>query len=70
MIPKIQFKEYLEKRGHKVIEMKRVKYWNNVNIIVNEQKVFNCDINDLEFAGDGEIDPLVIQAEKEILNAY
>jgi hypothetical protein len=53
-----------------VIEMKRVKYWNNVNIIVNEQKVFNCDINDLEFAGDGEIDPLVIQAEKEILNAY
>ena len=50
--------------------MKRDKYWNNVNIIVNEQKVFNCDINDLDFAGDGEIDPLVIQAEEKITKAY
>ena len=62
--------EYLERKGHKVIELKKVKNWNNVNIIVNEQKVFKCDINDLEFASDGEIDPLVIQAEKEITNAY
>lgn len=62
--------EYLERKGHKVIELKKVKNWNNINIIVNEQEVFKCDINDLEFAGDGEIDPLVIQAEKEITNAY
>lgn len=66
----IGLKKYLEKRGHKVIETKRSKNWNNVNIFVNEQNVFKCNINDLEFAGDGELDPLVIEAEKQITNAY
>lgn len=53
-----------------MIETKRSKNWNNVNIFVNEQNVFKCNINDLEFAGDGELDPLVIEAEKQITNAY
>jgi hypothetical protein len=47
-----------------------MKNWNNVNIIVNEQHVFKCNINDLEFAGDGEIDPIVIEAEKQVTKAY
>ena len=53
-----------------MIGLQRVKCWNNVKVIVNDQCVYKCKITDLDFGGDGEIDHLVQQAEKEILKAY
>ena len=55
--------------GHSLIEMRQVKNWDWVSIIVNDEKVFKCNINELEFAGDGELDPLVVKAEQAIKNA-
>ena len=52
------------------MELKKVDNHNWVRIIVNEQEIFKCQIEDLEFGGDGELDSLVIQIEKEIDNAY
>ena len=48
----------------------QAKNWNNVEIIVNDENVFKCSLNDLEFGGDGELDPVVIEAEKIISKAY
>ena len=50
--------------------MKQAKNWNNVNVYVNEQNVFKCKLNELEFGGDGQLDPLVLEAEKLIQKAY
>ena len=44
--------------------------YNCVNVIVNEQNVFKCKIDEFEFGGDGELDPLVLKAEQEVKNAY
>lgn len=41
-----------------------------MEIIVNEEKVFKCSLTDLEFGGDGELDPIVIEAEKFVNKAY
>jgi hypothetical protein len=61
---------YLKERGHHIIDLKQVENYNCVNIIVNEQKVLQCKIDEFEFGGDGELDPMVIKAEHEIQNAY
>ncbi len=63
-------KGYIEAKGHKVIALKKAKNWNNVNVFVNEQNVFKCKLNELEFGGDGQLDPLAIAAEQKIANAY
>lgn len=62
--------KFLKLKGHNLIEIKKVESYNCVNIIVNEQVVFKCKIDEFEFGGDGEIDPLVIKAGEEIQNAY
>lgn len=69
-IYKIKFKAYLGVKGHKLISLKQVDNYNCVNVIVNEQNVFKCKIDEFEFGGDGELDPLVLKAEQEIKNAY
>jgi len=38
----------LKKAGHK-IHLEPVDDWNVVELIVHEQKVFNCDVRDLDF---------------------
>jgi hypothetical protein len=60
----------LSSKGHKVIELRKAKQWNNLEIIVNEEHVFKCKLNELEFGGDGELDPLVVEAELLVKNAY
>lgn len=50
--------------------MKKAKNWNNVEVVVNEISVFKCQLNELEFGGDGQLDPLVIKAEKSVKEAY
>ncbi|CAF0703081.1 unnamed protein product [Brachionus calyciflorus] len=62
--------KFLTARGHKIIELRKANNWNNVEIIVNEENVFKCKLNDLEFGGDGELDPIVMEAEKMITKAF
>lgn len=47
-----------------------MKNWNNVELKVNDEHVFKCNIKDLEFGGDGKLDKLVLDAEKSVSNAY
>ena len=64
------FKAYLEAKGHKIIELRKAKNWNNLELFVNGESVFKYKLNDLEFGGDGELDPKVIEAEKLVQEAY
>ncbi|XP_003930039.1 UPF0728 protein C10orf53 homolog [Saimiri boliviensis] len=59
----------LAKDGHKVI-LEKIEDWNVVELMVNEDVVFHCDIKDLEFGGDGTLDPLCEKARIAVLNAY
>lgn len=60
----------MEANGHKVIELIKAKNWNNLEIYVNGESIFKCKLNELEFGGDGELDPKVIEAEKLVTEAY
>ncbi|XP_021107612.1 UPF0728 protein C10orf53 homolog isoform X5 [Heterocephalus glaber] len=40
----------LAKGGHKVV-LEKIEEWNVVELMVNEDVVFQCTITDLEFAG-------------------
>ncbi|XP_025898874.1 UPF0728 protein C10orf53 homolog [Nothoprocta perdicaria] len=59
----------LEADGHEVT-LEEIPDWNTVELIVNGEIVFRCDINDLDFGGDGKLDPLCEEARKAVLNAY
>ncbi|KAM8924106.1 UPF0728 protein C10orf53 homolog [Pelodytes ibericus] len=55
--------------GHKVI-LEEALDRNIVELIVNGESIFQCNINDLDFGGDGQLDPLCDEARKAVLNAY
>ncbi|XP_015996416.1 UPF0728 protein C10orf53 homolog [Rousettus aegyptiacus] len=59
----------LAEDGHKVI-LEKIEDWNVVELKVNEEVVFHCNIKDLEFGGDGKLDPLCQEARIAVLNAY
>ncbi|XP_029771863.1 UPF0728 protein C10orf53 homolog isoform X1 [Suricata suricatta] len=59
----------LAKDGHKVT-LQKIQDWNVVELVVNEEVVFSCNIKDLEFGGDGKLDPLCEKARIAVLNAY
>ncbi|XP_025774195.1 UPF0728 protein C10orf53 homolog [Herpailurus yagouaroundi] len=59
----------LARDGHNVI-LEKIEDWNVVELMVNEEVVFHCNIKDLEFGGDGKLDPLCEEARIAILNAY
>ncbi|XP_043454105.1 UPF0728 protein C10orf53 homolog [Prionailurus viverrinus] len=59
----------LARDGHNII-LEKIEDWNVVELMVNEEVVFHCNINDLEFGGDGKLDPLCEEARIAILNAY
>ncbi|XP_028845832.1 UPF0728 protein C10orf53 homolog [Denticeps clupeoides] len=59
----------LEENGHTcVLEM--TQDWSKVELVVNGELVYECDINDLEFGGDGRLDCLCQEAVKAVENAY
>ncbi|XP_058398635.1 UPF0728 protein C10orf53 homolog [Diceros bicornis minor] len=58
----------LAEDGHQVI-LEKVEDWNTVELVVNEEVVFHCNIKDLEFGGDGKLDPLCKEARIAVLNA-
>ncbi|XP_006165969.1 UPF0728 protein C10orf53 homolog [Tupaia chinensis] len=59
----------LVKDGHQVI-LEKIEDWNVVELAVNGEAVFHCNIKDLEFGGDGKLDPLCEEARIAVLNAY
>ncbi|XP_049502604.1 UPF0728 protein C10orf53 homolog [Panthera uncia] len=59
----------LARDGHNVI-LEKIEDWNVVELMVNEEVVFYCNIKDLEFGGDGKLDPLCEEARIAVLNAY
>ncbi|KAM5241305.1 UPF0728 protein C10orf53 [Hipposideros larvatus] len=59
----------LAEDGHKVI-LEKIEDWDVVELKVNEDVVFHCNIKDLEFGGDGKLDPLCQEARLAVLNTY
>ncbi|XP_030060742.1 UPF0728 protein C10orf53 homolog [Microcaecilia unicolor] len=59
----------LKADGHNVV-LEEIPDWNIVELIVNGENVFHCNIKDLDFGGDGQLDPLCDEARKAVLNAY
>ncbi|XP_006097618.1 LOW QUALITY PROTEIN: UPF0728 protein C10orf53 homolog [Myotis lucifugus] len=55
--------------GHQVT-LEKMEDWNVVELKVNEEVFFHCNIKDLEFGGDGKLDPLCQEARIAVLNAY
>ncbi|XP_012891665.1 PREDICTED: UPF0728 protein C10orf53 homolog [Dipodomys ordii] len=55
--------------GHKVT-LEKIEDWNLVELMVNEEIVFHCNIKDLDFGGDGQLDPLCEKARIAVLDAY
>ncbi|XP_062069860.1 UPF0728 protein C10orf53 homolog [Lepus europaeus] len=59
----------LKKDGHEVA-LEKIEDWDVVELLVNGDVVFHCNIKDLEFGGDGKLDPLCEEARVAVLNAY
>lgn len=59
----------LSLKGHTVQE-KRIKDWNAVRLIVNGETVFTCNINNMDYGGDGALDPICLNAVQAVENAY
>uniref|UniRef100_A0A8C3XXR5 Uncharacterized protein n=1 Tax=Catharus ustulatus TaxID=91951 RepID=A0A8C3XXR5_CATUS len=58
----------LEVDGHHLI-LEVVTDWNAVDLVVNREIVFHCNIHDLDFGSDGKLDPLCEEARKVVSNA-
>ncbi|XP_025925733.1 UPF0728 protein C10orf53 homolog [Apteryx rowi] len=69
MGPQAEAYAVLEADGHE-LTLEEIPDWNTVEIIVNGETVFHCNISDLDFGGDGKLDPLCEEARKAVLNAY
>ncbi|KAM7226752.1 hypothetical protein CapIbe_021827 [Capra ibex] len=59
----------LAEDGHQVL-LEKIEDWNVVELMVNGEVVFRCNIKDLEFGGSGKLDPLCREARTAVLNAY
>ncbi|XP_038600255.1 UPF0728 protein C10orf53 homolog [Tachyglossus aculeatus] len=59
----------LSRDGHSLV-LEKIPDWNTVELIVNGETIFQCNINDLDFGGDGKLDPLCEEARQAVLNAY
>ncbi|XP_006874665.1 PREDICTED: UPF0728 protein C10orf53 homolog [Chrysochloris asiatica] len=59
----------LTEDGHEVI-LEKIDDWSVVELVVNGEVVFHCKIKDLEFGGDGKLDPLCEEARRAVMNAY
>ncbi|XP_076831447.1 UPF0728 protein C10orf53 homolog isoform X2 [Brachyhypopomus gauderio] len=43
---------------------------NQVELVINGERVHACNITDLDFGGDGRLDPLCQEAIKAVRNVY
>ncbi|KAM4702873.1 UPF0728 protein C10orf53 homolog [Rhinophrynus dorsalis] len=55
--------------GHQVV-FEEILDRNVVELVVNGEQIFQCNIKDLDFGGDGKLDPLCEEARKAVLNAF
>ncbi|KAM4636813.1 UPF0728 protein C10orf53 homolog [Discoglossus pictus] len=55
--------------GHKVV-FEEIMDRNTVELIVNGENIFQCNIKDLDFGGDGLLDPRCEEARQAVLDAY
>ncbi|KAK3802475.1 hypothetical protein RRG08_033114 [Elysia crispata] len=62
-------KTILTRAGH-IVELRPFKDWNTVELWVNGEKVFSCDIRQLDYGGDGDLDPLCQDASEAVRRAY
>ncbi|XP_046886047.1 UPF0728 protein C10orf53 homolog isoform X1 [Hypomesus transpacificus] len=44
--------------------------WNMVELVINGECVYTCNIKQLEFGGDGKLDPLCKRALAAVKDAY
>ncbi|XP_041261047.1 UPF0728 protein C10orf53 homolog [Onychostruthus taczanowskii] len=58
----------LKADGHHLIP-EVVTNWDAVDLVVNREMAFHCNIYELDFGGDGKLDPLCEEARKAVLNA-
>ncbi|KAG5831157.1 UPF0728 protein C10orf53 homolog [Anguilla rostrata] len=59
----------LTEDGHRCV-LEKIQDWNKVELVVNGECVFACNIRDLEFGGDGRLDPLCQDAKSAVKDAY
>ncbi|XP_061601820.1 UPF0728 protein C10orf53 homolog [Cololabis saira] len=59
----------LTARGHRCV-LEEVPDWNMVKLVISGELVFTCNIKQLEFGGDGQLDPVVGEAVAAVENAY
>ncbi|XP_066456514.1 UPF0728 protein C10orf53 homolog [Eleutherodactylus coqui] len=55
--------------GHKVF-LEEILDRDTVELMVNGEIVFQCNIKELDFGGDGKLDPLCEEARHAVLNSY
>ncbi|KAL6487150.1 hypothetical protein MHYP_G00037760 [Metynnis hypsauchen] len=55
--------------GHSYV-LEKIPDWNQMELVVNGECVYKCNITDLEFGGDGRLDPLCKQVTEAVKNAY
>merc|ERR1712087_501487 len=59
----------LQGAGHKT-QLECIKDRNQVEVWVNGELVFKCDIRDLDYGGDGELDPLCKTCAQAVRKAF
>eukprot|EP00794_Sanderia_malayensis_P012144 gene12144-13397_t len=59
----------LETDGH-TVTFEESEEQNVVELIVHEEEIFKCKIQQLEFGGDGKLDPLCSEALEAVRKAY
>ncbi|XP_042288715.1 UPF0728 protein C10orf53 homolog isoform X2 [Thunnus maccoyii] len=59
----------LRARGHQCV-LEETREWNMVELVVNGETIFICDIRQLEFGGDGKLDPVCKEAVTAVENAH
>ncbi|XP_056616419.1 UPF0728 protein C10orf53 homolog [Triplophysa dalaica] len=59
----------LKADGHQCV-LEKIDDWTTVKLIVNGECVYTCILTDLEFGGDGRLDPLCHKAIDAVRDAY
>ncbi|XP_006783897.1 UPF0728 protein C10orf53 homolog [Neolamprologus brichardi] len=59
----------LRARGHLCV-LEETREWNIVELVVSGEVVFTCNIKNLEFGGDGKLDPVCREAVAAVESAY
>lgn len=62
--------QYVLKNDGHTVSLQKSDERNIVELIVHEEVVFRCKIQDLDFGGDGKLDPLCAEALAAVQKAY